>query len=183
MKRRQTAVQKEHPVFGPEVQEERQHPAVFLRQSCQTDRELRDGEDDIPQLARGGFHSFLRRPAQHVRMNRRSAGKQAQINDPPAVGDPVAGTVARTENIGVFAHRGRNVILTEFDQNVRIDRPEPGGQFVQQQIDAFIDTGAVASGIRRTVRRIGDSGRKRKTVKEIQFEPVQFPLFHEPDTS
>ncbi|MNI45506.1 hypothetical protein D3C73_999330 [compost metagenome] len=172
MQRFKAAIQQHLPVLTPEGEPKGQHGRMLLRQPVQADRNLRNGEQHINKLQCGSGRSLPGVPHQHIGMSWSRAADQPDIYRLHPVLQRIVRAVTRPEHIPVFAHQRANVILAEFDQNIGLQRVQPGNDAAQQLIHCFRHGSRILSGSlpgRRILNRI-------KAVDKIQLEAVKVPV-------
>ena len=174
MERLQISVQQHIPVADCKIQPEAEHPPVRFRDALQTDRDLRNAEENIQKLKRGGFGGVRLIPFQHVGMDRGIAGGQTQIQGADPVGKNIGGAVSGPEHVAVLADRGADVALAEFNQNLRFQRAQAAHGFGKKKIHRVREGFEVASRI--VFRDRGILSVKAETVDEVQLEPVKIPF-------
>lgn len=133
-------------VLHREMNPEGQHPPVRGGELREHLRNLQDAEEGVEDLQRGVLDRFVAAPGQHVAVTGSTSAQQPEVDRSDPVGDEVAGAVSHPEDVPVLPHGGDDMLLPEFNQNIRFDFLQCGGNILQQPLGGVLNAGIVHAG-------------------------------------
>lgn len=167
-------MQQHIPVIAAKADPKPEHGQMPVSDPVQANRNLRHGKHDMDHLHRRIFRRILGIEHDHVGMDRGLARKKTQIQRTDPVLNEIVRAIIRSEHISVCSHKRPDIRLTEFDQNIGLERFEPAHDVGQQAVDGL--------GNRRVIPTVSVSEHnwrarsEAETVHEIELEPVNVPV-------